>query len=718
MSKNIVLLSDGTGQRGGVGHESNVWRLYQALEHDDARQLRCYDDGVGSQDYAVLKAIGGAFGFGLKRKVCHLYAFLSRHYQPGDRIFLFGFSRGAFTVRLLAGLVAKCGLVDPARCGSERDFWHKVQAAYCAYRQSYFAAGFAAKFNHDYGRDDQSDVPIRFVGVWDTVDAMGVPFDELRDAIDAVLRYSFRDHVLSGRVEHGCHAVAIDEARKAFDPVMWDERLEVRRRIEQVWFAGVHSNVGGGYPKNQMGLVTLDWMVERAQAYGLLVRPDAVQSIRAGADVHGRLYDSRRGPAAYYRYRPRNLETIRRDYTHGPLHLHASALARVRQATDSYSPHNLCEMTLVQGGQGRLTVNDQWRNGMEHAKSVSWLRSVLYFLLLLTTALILVAPWFGEERLIASGACGAVVHWPLALIELLTPDMAQPWINGLRAHPCLATAVFVLLGFLIWAQKRLKKWHLDLTSAGWSAVHAAHRPGIGDTLARADRSRLLKLAGKLRASRGLGFARAFATGVFVRAMTWLLLLPLTVGRDYNQWRCLRGTTLAEFDGTLHLQPGERCELTFLTKDHHRSTGIFLQAGETYDIRVDALAGWYDDTLPATPDGLVDSEAARRAQRWAKPFLRVRKAPLFKLIAQIAGKRQQLVQVGHGCRVTPQVSGALFFFVNDAVLPVFGSFGFLRDLLYYNNHGIACISVQHLAAAPDTRQAGRAPAADGGAANPV
>lgn len=697
MGKNIVLLSDGTGQRGGVGHESNVWRLYQALDHDDSRQLCCYDDGVGSQDYALFKAVGGAFGFGLKRNVCNLYAFLARHYETGDRIFLFGFSRGAFTVRLLAGMVASCGLLDTARCSSESDLWCKVQAAYCAYRRSYFAAGFADKFRRDYARSDHDQLSIRFVGVWDTVDAMGVPFDELRDAIDAVLRYSFRDHVLSARVEHGCHALALDEARKAFDPVMWDERLEVRRRIEQTWFAGVHSNVGGGYPKNQMALATLSWMIERASAYGLQVRTEAAHDIAAAADVHGRLYDSRRGLAAYYRYRPRDLESIRRDYTHGPLSLHASAMARVCRATDRYAPHNLCEMTLVHPGHGRLSVNDAWRRAMDHARSVCWLRAVMYFLLLLVTALMLIAPWFGEERLSASGFCGAVVEWPLKLIELLTPDLAAHWINGLRAHPCLTIGILVFLGFLVWGQKRLKTWHLNLSAAGWAALQSAHRPDVGDTLARADGSRLLKLAEVLRRSRALQFGRRFASGAFVRLMIWILMVPLRVGRAFNQWRCLRRTSLAGFDGTLRLHAGQRYELTFLTKDPQRSTGIWLQAGQAYDIRVERYAGWYADDLPATPDGLIGAADQQRAQRWLGVFLRRRDAPYFKLIAQIGGAaRHQYVQVGQGCRVTPAVSGPLFLFVNDAVLPAVGSLGFLRDILYHNNRGIARISVQHVA----------------------
>ena len=366
MSKNIVLLSDGTGQRGGVGYETNVWRLYQALVHDQS-QMRCYDDGVGSQDFVLFKALGGAVGMGLSRNVRDLYTFLARHYEPGDQLYLFGFSRGAFTVRLLASMIIRCGILDLNRVSDERDLQQLVRAAYCGYRQSYFSPGLVEQFRSEYGRTDIPDDPklIRFLGVWDTVDAIGVPFDEMRDAIDKVLRYSFRDLLLHSSVDKGCHAVSIDDTRRTFHPMMWDERLEGNDdRIQQVWFAGVHSNVGGGYPKSQMALVTLKWMLGHAMDVGLKVDAEALDDIKKAADVHGRLYDSRRGPAAYYRYLPRDMEQIRSGYTNHNLKLHPSALVRIKYATDCYSPHNLTEKCQTSAQGNPLMVNKSWREAM------------------------------------------------------------------------------------------------------------------------------------------------------------------------------------------------------------------------------------------------------------------------------------------------------------------------------------------------------------------
>jgi len=295
MAKNIVLLSDGTGQSGGVGYETYIWRLYQALVHDP-EQVCCYDDGVGSQDLKLLRAIGGAFGWGLSRNVRDLYAFLVRHWEPGDRIYLFGFSRGAFTVRLLTSLITQCGILDLKRIDSEARFDQLLRAAYCTARLMTFSPQMAAHFRAAYSLSGPA--PVHFVGVWDTVNAMGVPFDELRDAIDQVIRYSFPDRVPCADMGHGCHALSLDDARRTFHPVLWDERIEDRPdRIEQVWFSGVHSNVGGGYPKPQLALVSLAWMIDRVAAYdltqvgagapGLRLHPAAVDAIRRSANPQG-----------------------------------------------------------------------------------------------------------------------------------------------------------------------------------------------------------------------------------------------------------------------------------------------------------------------------------------------------------------------------------------------------------------------------------------------
>ena len=136
---------------------------------------------------------------------------------------------------------------------------------------------------------------------------MGLPF-RLADIINHVFwRFKFPDKYLSEHVAHACHALALDEARQSFEPVLWQERPGDRQRIEQVWFAGVHSNVGGGYPRQGMSLVALDWMMNRAEMHGVRFLPELRTLYNGAADVNDKKYDSRSGLGVFYRWKPRNV---------------------------------------------------------------------------------------------------------------------------------------------------------------------------------------------------------------------------------------------------------------------------------------------------------------------------------------------------------------------------------------------------------------------------
>ena len=206
MGKNIVLFSDGTGNSAGKLFKTNVWRLYQALDYegptlddpDRPRQLAWYDDGVGTSAVKPLALLGGACGWGLKRNVLDLYAFLCRNYEDGDHVYAFGFSRGAFTIRILLGFIESQGLI---RAESEAKRRHLAKDAYRAYRTERFRTLFHLEVPLRHTRDAllqlnrlrkrvtpyrRAEVPrvptIRFVGLWDTVDAYGLPIDELTRA--------------------------------------------------------------------------------------------------------------------------------------------------------------------------------------------------------------------------------------------------------------------------------------------------------------------------------------------------------------------------------------------------------------------------------------------------------------------------------------------------------------------------------------------------------
>jgi len=185
------------------------------------------------------------------------------------------------------------------------------------------------------------DARIRFIGVWDTVDAVGAPFN-IADLINKYIwAFKFRTMTLDPRVECGRHALALDEEREAFKPVLWDERGSAEGRIKQVWFAGVHSNVGGGYPRQGMSLEALEWMMSEAHANGMRFVPGEREHFYMHADVNDRLYDPRAGFGIFYRWQPRNVEALRGEFSPGPAPVHRSVFERIARNTEGYIPGSI-----------------------------------------------------------------------------------------------------------------------------------------------------------------------------------------------------------------------------------------------------------------------------------------------------------------------------------------------------------------------------------------
>jgi len=378
MHKHIVICSDGTGNTAIKGRGTNVFKLYEAVDLEGHRtdgkkpaQIGFYDDGVGTGRLKALAILAGAFGIGLSRNVRQLYTDLARVYEPGDRLFLFGFSRGAFTVRTLSGFIAACGIMDRRHreCTSDDQLQRRVYRAYRAYRNRYgtrlmqlirggwtdapesvvkVRRKWAVQHEGDRGGAEPWQVPIAFVGVWDTVDAVGFPVPWLADLWNtAVYRFKFPDHVLGPMVERARHALAIDDERHTFHPLLWDEKPKDDHkkkpepdRIKQVWFSGVHCNVGGGYPKQGMSLVSLAWMMEEAEAAGLRFSPLDRQLYHERQNVYDKLYDSRSGLAFFYRYLPRDVDRLCTDHSLTPK-IHSSAVERILHAPQGYAPGNI-----------------------------------------------------------------------------------------------------------------------------------------------------------------------------------------------------------------------------------------------------------------------------------------------------------------------------------------------------------------------------------------
>jgi uncharacterized protein (DUF2235 family) len=271
MAKNIVICCDGTGNEFG-GHNSNVVKLYGTLAIDGIRQVGYYHPGVGtmgdptahnkfSETWSVVKGL--AFGAGLLANVGDAYRYLMNTYQDGDSVFIFGFSRGAYTARALAGVLHMFGLLCPGNDGLIpyviRLYARKTRDAAGMTHTFKVAEGFKATFSRH--------CPLHFVGLWDTVSSVGMFWDPLK------LPYTAQNPDMA----NGRHAVSVDERRCFFVNNLWGDPLP-GQNIKQVWFAGVHSDIGGSYIDSESGLsnITLEWMICEAIQFGLLVVPEKV----------------------------------------------------------------------------------------------------------------------------------------------------------------------------------------------------------------------------------------------------------------------------------------------------------------------------------------------------------------------------------------------------------------------------------------------------------
>ena len=450
-TRTIVISSDGTGARGGIGSPTNIWRIHQAtvgLEHQE--QYSIHDDGVGTQSGMTARLAGVLTGYGVTENIRELYIALAHVYQPGARLYLFGFSRGAHTIRTLAGLITTFGILDPQKFKSDADFKNHVTIlvdeqrrqtldgnvssmarkvrrkmevsrrsdTYKAFEKS--VRGASANYsspatdltetpqqlpnnlvlsekmvvhtidNYTHSREamryhpdtintlnqaiEQNNdepvtlVPIRFLGLWDTVDSVGFPLEWLADVWNEYIApFRFKDYKLSPLISHACQALSIDDARQSFTPRLIDDKEVLpengdtnfeARRIKQIWFSGVHSNVGGGYPKQGLAHISLYWMATEAKNRGMKLNrqmqaptdkdlnnapehsiPLAI--FRDKMDAFDFLQNSRNGLFVFYKYVPRNIQLLNQRLSHQRPVIDASVFRRINHRTATYSPWNL-----------------------------------------------------------------------------------------------------------------------------------------------------------------------------------------------------------------------------------------------------------------------------------------------------------------------------------------------------------------------------------------
>ena len=264
MSKRIIFCADGTWNDAATN--TNVYKIFKAMNFS-AEQYPIYDDGVGSDGNTLLRLLGGAFGEGLDQKIRDGYTRISHLYEKGDSVFVFGFSRGAYVARSLAGMIANCGL--PTQNVDD----NLTDLAFQAYRQHDMAQRqqLLNQLKQKYAIDNAG---ITMVGVWDTVGSLGIP--AIFGGID-LSRYSFLDTQLHPCIKNAYHAVSIDERRSEFPATLWTGQPTPGQTIEQVYFTGVHCDVGGGYPETGLSDITLGWMMSKAKALGVDFDPAVYQ---------------------------------------------------------------------------------------------------------------------------------------------------------------------------------------------------------------------------------------------------------------------------------------------------------------------------------------------------------------------------------------------------------------------------------------------------------
>ena len=365
MGRHLVVCTDGTWNRPdqrdhGLVVPSNVVKVARAVAGcNDGGVEQCiyYDKGVGTAGWwDCIK--GGAFGIGLSENVKQAYEALGKKFESGDRIFLFGFSRGAYTARSLAGLIGLCGIPK----GRESDVTAISDRAFRIYRSSSRARGrgervseHIKKYSHAH-EDGRPVNDVHFIGVWDTVGAYGIPF-VYSNAYNRY-RFKFHDTALGDHIERAYHALAIDERRGPFKPTLWQEgKASERQVVEQLWFPGVHSNIGGGYIDHGLSDRAFLWMCLKARDAGLGFKADYM-NLRVNPDYHGELRNSRVG---FYRLLSVRARAIGKKNAAGEA-IHYSAEERFNHATESK----------YREGHARKNLGPALRNaGMERGPGVA-----------------------------------------------------------------------------------------------------------------------------------------------------------------------------------------------------------------------------------------------------------------------------------------------------------------------------------------------------------
>jgi uncharacterized protein (DUF2235 family) len=725
--KSIILFSDGTGNSSAKLFKTNVWRMYEAVDlgpaaEDKRPQISYYDDGVGTSSFKPLAALGGAFGWGLRRNVLDIYRYACRNYREGDDIYAFGFSRGAFTARVVVALIATEGLV---RSENEADLRRKTVAAYRHFRKAFLPRRLQwptrlARRLRDrltnirkppYDPTANLRPNVRFIGVWDTVAAYGGPVAEITRAVDNwFFPLSMPDYSLHERVLCARHALAIDDERDAFHPLLWDEVHEAGLvadgkvacdRLQQVWFTGMHSDVGGGYPDESLSYVSLLWMMEEAEHAGLRTLTVIKDRMLALASSYGPIHDSRSGVGAYYRYQPRKIVawldppdartlSLRdpaiaddRGRSRGLLRsvrVHESVVNRIATGTDRYAPITLPDTFEIvppqeQGENApqadsqtgrpprrtdlarpmvdpdvRARLADQAagperRAAVEPVWDLVWWRRITYFATLAATLLLLGLPLIvgtlPTPPLLSDGRTwiGGVIR----LLTLVLPAFAGEWVEVYADNPFYFLLFAGVILVLLAAGNRLERTLRD----------RARRAGAC----------ALVVPSEARES----WVQRFRTVPRIRFHPTVHASPSGLGHhaaDGPAWAACPGAYVQASlpfleNGTSLCRPSAgtpaaivRVMRDFSARDLCSDGFGLVREGERYVVTFDVDQPWYDSTLATSPEGLSTGEFPWGLGYFAVPLKRVIDANYLQPLIEIRRTADDHSLLGSNVQVYP------------------------------------------------------------------
>ncbi|MFC1602942.1 DUF2235 domain-containing protein [Pseudomonadota bacterium] len=674
--KRIILCADGTGNQGGVTPDTNVFRIFNDVAKKDKngiKQITYYDKGVGTSSNKILGGITGAFGFGLKRNIRDLYEFLARNYNHGDEIYLFGFSRGAATARAFAGMVQACGLIslytnadgDPDK--RQRKLESKFQKEINEAMEFYVNNGVKSKTSLDVAPPENltqswgntylpsSKVPIKFIGVWDTVSALGFPKDwswifnrffyALDKASDFVWHHTFYNYQLSEQVENVYHALALDDERRTFHPRVWREEKNPSsienflrpQHIEQVWFSGVHSNVGGGYARDGLSFVTLDWMIKRAVVHGLAFKEGVEEAALQDANVHGKFYDSRAGLGIYYRYAPRNIKALCLD-THrvkaDSIKIHESVFDRMRQVTENYAPGQLPFRFQIVSSEVDAKARDcqaakdqqTWNEITENiAKPVDYRRG-LYTIFAESSMLVFLFSWYFwvlTPGLEFSGD-GDLVRHIADIFQYVVPQFMEGLVTYAVSKYSLIGLSFAAYVYVLYKIRTCLKHQTDFFCRQ-ARDHLINQEPSASNDEWLDSVKTTNQRHKFFLVEGGGLALA------------LFSLLLIVANIFATVQSDRTRNCGDFSGQVVNHVNKCAVKTMVDANQYlNNSGLVLEKGVKYRVDFNEKQRWMDAGQQATPTGWEPAETGV-AKFFRKMLARDTNVELFHLMGAIYGE---------------------------------------------------------------------------------